>query len=72
MAQMNSFTKQKQMCRYQKQTYGFQRGNTGGGINQKFGINIHTKQYTRQIINKDLVYSTGNSMFCDNLCEKRI
>ena len=33
----------------------------GGGRNQKLGINIYTIQYTRQIINKDLMYSTGNS-----------
>ena len=27
---MNIFTKQKQTCRYQKQTYGYQRGNMVG------------------------------------------
>ena len=32
----------------------------GGGINQEFGINIYTLLYTKQI-NKDLLYSTGNS-----------
>ena len=37
---MNLFTKQKQTYRYRKQTYGYQRGNTVGGINQELGINI--------------------------------
>ena len=27
---MNLFTKQKQTCRYGKQTYGYQRGNVEG------------------------------------------
>ena len=33
----------------------------GGGINQDLGINIYTLLYIRQITNKDLLYSTGNS-----------
>ena len=33
----------------------------GGGINQELGMNIHTLLYIRQIANKDLLYSTGNS-----------
>ena len=33
MTQMNLFTKQKQTPRLQKQTYGYQRGKVGGGIN---------------------------------------
>ena len=32
-----------------------------GGITQELGLNIHTLLYIRQIINKDLLYSTGNS-----------
>ena len=31
------------------------------GINKAFGINIYTLLYIKQIINKDLLYSTGNS-----------
>ena len=59
---MNLFTKQNQTQRLRKQTYGYQRGKVGGGgINQEFGINIHTLLYRKQIINKDLLYSTGNS-----------
>ena len=33
----------------------------GGGINWEFGINIHTLLYIKQKINKDILYSTGNS-----------
>ena len=32
-----------------------------GGINSEFGINIYTLLYIKQIINKDLLYSTGKS-----------
>ena len=31
------------------------------GINWKFGIDIYTLLYIKQITNKDLLYSTGNS-----------
>ena len=55
---MNLFTKQTH--RLQKQIYGYQRGRRGG-INQEFGINIYALLYIKQIINKDLLYSTGNS-----------
>ena len=34
----------------------------GGGINEEFGINIYTLLYIKQIINKDLLDSTGNSI----------
>ena len=33
----------------------------GGGINSEFGIRIYTLLYMKQITNKDLLYSTGNS-----------
>ena len=32
------------------------------GINQELGINIYTLLYIRQITNKGLLYSTGNSL----------
>ena len=58
---MNLFTKQKQTHRLRKQTYGYQRGKGGGGgINQEVRINIYTILYIKQIINKDLLYTTGN------------
>ena len=34
----------------------------GGGINQKFGINI-SLLYIKQITNKDLLYNKGNSTY---------
>ena len=32
-----------------------------GGRNQQLGMNIHTPLYMKQITNKDLLRSTGNS-----------
>ena len=43
---MNIFTKQKKTNRLQKQTYGYQRGKVGGGINWEFGVNIYIHIYT--------------------------
>ena len=57
---MNVFIKQKQTHRHRKQTYAYQRGKEGGGINQEFGINRYTLLYIKQITNKDLPYNTGN------------
>ena len=37
------------------------RGESGGGINWKIGIDMYTLLYIKQITNKDLLYSTGNS-----------
>ena len=36
------------------------KGGVGRGINHKFGINIYTLLYIKQITNKDLLHSTGN------------
>ena len=58
--QMNLFTKQKQSHRCRKQSYGYQ-GGWGVGINWEIGINVYTLVYIKQITNKDLLYSTGNS-----------
>ena len=57
---MNLFTKQKQTHRRREQTSGYQRGK-GGGINQEFGTNRYRLLYIKQIINKDVPYSTENS-----------
>ena len=35
---MNLFTKQKQTHRLQKQTYGYQKGKVGEGINEELGL----------------------------------
>ena len=58
---MNLFTKQKQSHRCKKQTYGYQGGKVGGGINWEIGNDIYTLLYIKQITNKDLLYNTGNS-----------
>ena len=39
---MSLFTKQKQTHKYRKQTYGYQRGKWGGGLNEEFAINRYT------------------------------
>ena len=65
VVQMNLLTKQKQSHSCRKQTYGYRGGGGGGregGINWEIGIDIDTLLYIRQITNKDLPYSTGNSM----------
>ena len=36
------------------------------------GLNIDTVLYMKQIINKDLLNSTGDSIICKNLYGKRI
>ena len=61
MIEMNLFTKQKQTHSLWQQTYGYQRGKVGGEINQELGISLHTLLFIRQVTNKDLKYSTGNS-----------
>ena len=33
----------------------------GGGINQEFRVNVYTLLYTKEITNKDFLYSTGKS-----------
>ena len=57
---MNLSTKQKQSHRCRTQSYSYQ-GETGGRINWETGIEIYTILYIKQIANKDLLYSTGNS-----------
>ena len=47
MIQMDLFSKEKQTHRYRKLTYGYQEETWQGGINQEFGINVHTLLYTR-------------------------
>ena len=41
MSLMSLCTKQKQTHRLQKQTYGYQRGNVGGGGRNKLGVGIN-------------------------------
>ena len=56
---MNLFTKQKHSETENKLMVTKEKG--GGGISQEFEINIDTLLYIKQIINKDLLQSTGNS-----------
>ena len=58
---MNLFTRQKQTHRRRERTYGYRREGWGGGIDWEFGIDMNTVLYLKQIMNKDLLYSTGNS-----------
>ena len=44
----------------------------GGGMNWETGIDIYTLLYIKYITNKNLLYSTGNSVFCNDLYGKRI
>ena len=46
--------------RLTKQTYGFQRGRDGGGINEEFETDIHSLLHITWIT-KDLLYNAGNS-----------
>ena len=57
---MNLFTKQKKTHRCRKQTYGYQ-GRKGERDKLGDGIDIYTLLYIKQITNKNLLYSTGNS-----------
>ena len=59
MIQMNLFTKEKPIHRLRERTYGY--GGEGGGREWEVGIDIYTLLYLKQITNKDLLYSTGNS-----------
>ena len=52
--EINLFSKQKQILWLPK-------GKEGRRINWEFGINRYTLRYVKQITNKDLLYSTGNS-----------
>ena len=57
---MNLFTKQKQSHRCRKQAW--LSGDKGrGGINWEIGIDIYTLLYIKQITNKYLLCSTGDS-----------
>ena len=56
---MNLVTKQKQSSRCRNQPHGYQ----GEGRDEvETGIDIYTLLYIKQITNKDLLYSTENSI----------
>ena len=47
-------------------------GKEGGGLDQKVGIDTYTLVHIKQITNKDLLYSAGNSILCNSLQGTRI
>ena len=58
---MNLFRKQRDSQNL-KINLWLPKGKSGeGGINQEIGIDKYTLLYIKQITNKDLRYSTGNS-----------
>ena len=56
---MNLVTKQKQS--QMQKTNLWLPDDKGGGINWEIGIDIYTLLYIKQVTNKNLQYSTGNS-----------
>ena len=61
MIQINLLTKQKQTHR--EQTYGYQEERVDRRDGE-FGIYMYTLLYLKWITNKDLLYSTWNSIQC--------
>ena len=59
MIKMNLFIKQKQTHR-QKTNLWLPKGKGGGGISWEFGISRYKLLYIKYIINKVLLYSTGD------------
>ena len=59
MIQKNLFVRQKQTD-FENQTYGYHRGNRGGEGETRRNV-TQTFMYVKQIINKDLLRSTGKS-----------
>ena len=55
------YAEQKQMHRFWKQTYCYQRGQVGKGVDWGFGTVICTLWYIECLANGELLYSTGNS-----------
>ena len=58
---MNLFTKQKQTHRLRERTYDYQGEEWGEEIVREFAIDMYTLLYLKQMNNKDLLYSIGNS-----------
>ena len=56
--QMTALTKKKQTQRLREQTYGCQ------GIFRELGMDMYTLLYLKRTNNKDLLYSTWNSVHC--------
>ena len=57
---MNLLTKQKQTYKVENKLMVTKGERGGGGVNQEFAVNRYTLY--KMIINKDLLYSTGNNI----------
>ena len=53
----------------QKTNLGYQ--GRGEGVDWEFRIDIYTLVHIKQVTNKNLLYSTGNSILCNDLYGKR-
>ena len=63
MIQMSIFTKHKQTHRLRGPAYSYGGGEVGGeGIVMELEMGMYTLLYLKWITNKDLLYSTGNSV----------
>ena len=62
MIQMNLLTKQKQTHRFRERNYSYQGEGWGEGIAGEFRIDMYILLYLKWITNKDLLYSTENSL----------
>ena len=58
---MNVSKKQKQTHRVKRTTFWFPAGKGGRGTEWEFGTDMDTPLYLKQIVNKDLLHSTGNT-----------
>ena len=63
MAQMNLFAKQKQKHRLENNLIDTKR-ERADQMNWEIGIDIYTLLCIKQVVNEDLIYSTGNSTQC--------
>ena len=61
---MTLLTKQKQTHRLREGTCGCQGEGWGEGVVREFGMDMYTLLYLKWISNKDLLYSTWNSVQC--------
>ena len=76
MIQMNLLAKQKETHRLGKQTYGCRAGQrVVKGMVRESGTFMYTLLYSKWMTNKDLLYSTWNSidtMLCGSLAGRGI
>ena len=64
MIQMNLLTNQKETHRLREKTYGCWREGKGLGMVREFGMDAYPLLYLKWVTNKELLYSTWNSVQC--------